>query len=90
MKSGTHLKFMIPNMKFYSIYCRNMARHARQTKEEGVTQNKTGNQYKTRKRKNDEFEDQRCNVNDLDGSFNYKRLDLIDYVNKTYLNKISI
>ena len=52
-----------------------MARHARQSKEEGVTQNKTGNQYKTRKRKNDEFKDQHYNENDSDGSFNEKQLD---------------
>ena len=52
-----------------------MARHGRQSKDKGVTENRTANQYITRKRKNDESKDQHHSVNDLDGSFSDKKLD---------------
>ena len=51
-----------------------MARHTRQSNEDSVSKNKAANQYKNRKRKNDENEDQHYSVNDLDGSLNDKQL----------------
>ena len=55
-------------MKYYLIHCRNMARHTRQSKEGNKTCNKSTNEYKSRKRKIEDNDENKGHSKDINES----------------------